>query len=587
MLSLPLLIYPTDFGRGEIERHWLMKVQSTDFLQPLGAFLLFTLLIAAIHGPSRLGAGFILEDGAHLSFATRHLFLDMFTDREVMLEQSYAHITPVLGGAIRAGILLIGLNPHGHYVLALVPITLTCLFTWFLLRHRVSTVSVVASLALWISLPSVTSVSSMLSTVHYAWGLAFFTAALYCFSRAQKDSVSWLVPSALLYALSCLSKEIYVPALVVFVLWPGLTWGKRLRSGAPFIIVAILYAALRAWLFSGVGGYASIQLSSASIDPARVLIQILQALFGTGFFAHVGGVLIVCSIVHAGLFRGSAPFIYIVLFSLAALAPIVPVLIFEPDIPYGAARLTYLCAWGLVFLLALMINGSRFRVALVFGASALYFISSNLVSAEFGDNHRQAKLGNGYLLVEPSSSPPLVTLHSYEVGYMSALREARRNYSGEDSPGLITRVEELESLGNSAKVAKIWSNSCKCLEQLGDQAQQILTREREAVTAGMDSQMATEMFIWPTGDRRFKVEWKFESSDAHRYSVEVQGIGELPMPASGQKAAGLDTTFRPSDPMRVRVRMVTRDEALVYSEWMDLPLRQPGHVTWTNANDRR
>jgi hypothetical protein len=181
---------------------------------------------------------------------------------QVQKQESLAHITQAEGEAVKAfdaAIALGGLDSRIHYLLHLSVLWAVAASTWWLLSRWLSGDMAFAAAALFLAMPPTAWVANTLMTTHYAWGLLFSVLALCAWARAiAATSVFWAVTSALLYGLACLGKELYVPLVLVMLLWPGLGWRRGARLASPAIIVALAYLALRYHVLGGVGGYGAI-----------------------------------------------------------------------------------------------------------------------------------------------------------------------------------------------------------------------------------------------------------------------------------------------------------------------------------------
>ena len=245
---------------------------------PLGAALLLLLVCFGLHR-SALSGGWQFDDGAHLLMAAKYAPWQYFFVPEVMLESTYAHITPWNVFFYEMGLPFFGLNPVGHYVHLLLVLWGGAYATFFLLGEWLPKPYALFGAVLFLAMPPVAGVAQMLMVGHYVYGLLFTVLALLAFNRAVlTGQTRYALLTAGLYALACLCKELYVPLPAVLLFLPVKTWQLRLRSLLGVAVVAVAYVGFRWWVLGGGGGQSSIA-PLAFLDGASWL-RLQQSLFG-------------------------------------------------------------------------------------------------------------------------------------------------------------------------------------------------------------------------------------------------------------------------------------------------------------------
>lgn len=205
---------------------------------PLGAAVLLLLVCFGLHR-SALSGGWQFDDGAHLLMAAKYAPWQYFFVPEVMLESTYAHITPWNVFFYEMGLPFFGLNPVGHYVHLLLVVWGVAYATFFLLSAWLPKPHALFGAVLFLAMPPVAGVAQMLMVGHYVYGLLFTVLALLAFNRAVlTGQTRYALLTAGLYALACLCKELYVPLPAVLLFLPVKTWQLRLRCLLGVAVVA-------------------------------------------------------------------------------------------------------------------------------------------------------------------------------------------------------------------------------------------------------------------------------------------------------------------------------------------------------------
>lgn len=570
------------------------------------AALLLVLACAALHGAA-LSGGWHFDDGPHLNFVTRYAPWQYFFVPEVMLQQSYAHITPWNALFYELGLPFFGLQPQGHYLHLLAVLWLTALATFALLRRWLGWVPALAGALMFLAMPATGAVAQLLMTGHYAYGLLFSVLALLVFARAaRQDSLIWGTLAAFAYALACLCKELYVPLVAVLLCWPEGSVRSRLRIAAPAFAVAAIYTVWRLWLLQGTGGYAE-ALHPPDVSWQRQvwlsLAQLRERAVGPGW---AGGAVLGCALALAALATlGQA--------ELSAAAPDN-----RTCLPRWRLGL-FLAAWGAVLALPLgrmllqtleitagrlvVFAGWAAAVALAFalplawrrspGATALLF--AGLLGGLVIGEHRIGRdialaqdvmVQQNRLLV--SGAPGALVAHHYEAtGYLRAMAKAVARLQGSPERLLVEDEEGLLALGAEAGAAAwMYAYDCQCMRQLGADYALMVADFLDRVARGHGRSAGFAVRISFTGPRQRKVlRWTIDGAPfpAWQRFFYVRDFGRAIVPERGSYAFGLDATAPFEDALQLRLSFTLPDGALVRSPLLSLPLDHGSEVQWSGA----
>lgn len=255
-------------------------------LAMLGALCLLTF---ALHG-SALQGYWRWDDGLHLFNVSMYSPWSLFFDPQVTRVASGNQVAPWNLFMYQVNYALFGLNPFPFYLHHLLSLACAAGGLYLLLRHWLGRWQALTPAALLlIGAPSV-HMAQQLMVGHYLDGLLFACLGLWAYVHAvQRAQWRWAVLAAGFYLLSTLCKEVYVPWVALTLLLPlpaGSPSGMaRWRFALPTLAVALAYAVLRISVFSGMGGYHGIALSSWQDLPvfaSKLVHWLVQGLMGSG-----------------------------------------------------------------------------------------------------------------------------------------------------------------------------------------------------------------------------------------------------------------------------------------------------------------
>lgn len=223
------------------------------------------------------------DDPTLLRHALDSAGLRAFHDAAHWQALSPSNLTPWVTQSLRIDALLAGPDPrffHFRQVLSLVAVLLAGLA---LARPWLGPWGAAAAMAVFAAGAPTASVVQQVMTRHYLEGLLFALLAMLAHRQAlcavtRSGRTGAALLAGALYALACTAKEVYVPLVLVALVWPApATPAVRAMACAPWLGVAAVYVLWRqAMLPSMVGGYGSLA-ALASVDGAAAALRALAS----------------------------------------------------------------------------------------------------------------------------------------------------------------------------------------------------------------------------------------------------------------------------------------------------------------------
>lgn len=537
--------------------------------------LLLLLACAALHGGA-WHAGWDHDDPVLLRFAATHAPWQYFGVREVMLQQSHAHVTP--WNALFYDLLLpwAGLDARWHHLHLLGVLWLSAVATWALLRHWLDDGAALAGALFFLCMPSTAVVAHLLMTGHYAYGLLFSVLALHAWLQAlERDSLKLALLAAALYALACLCKELYAPLPAVLLFWPRAGWRRRVALIVPVLAVAAAYGALRLWLFSGIGGYAR---PGGGAGYAAVPQQLAQA--AAGWQGLAVGLLLLAGLalaLRAGLRLRP---VFILACAVALLLPIVPVL---PRLGADgiSLRLFHAAGWALAAALATLLPRAPLRWAFVPALLAVLVLAQRQIVPQLPGNQGAQRAENQFLIDAPPGA--LLMSHGFQAnGYLAALAQAIERLRAAPAATVIHDEDELLALGSRrGEQVHAWDPGCACVAPLGPRYARLTQDFRRRVDAGRARPLSVELRLDDAG-RHKRLRWRIEGQPGRAHFDSPQS-GRFHIPHQGEFAFGLDAAVLPRQNFPVRVTVEAPDGAWVRTPVLHVPLQGNHIVRWPPA----
>lgn len=559
---------------------------------PLVAALLLALLCAALHHRA-LDSGWHYDDPAHLNFVARYAPWQYFTLPAVMLEQSYAHITPWNAFFYDLGLPFFGLEARGHYLHLLAVLWATAVATWALLRRWLPAGAALAGASLFLLMPATGVVGQLLMTGHYVYGLLFSVLALHAFSAAVRSG-RWApaLVAALFYALACLCKELYVPLVGVLLFWPEGGWRRRLRVALPAFAVAAGYAAWRLWLMGGVGGYVrtpaneSRNLSLLLEQSGNALSAFWQLAFGTGALGLVA-LLAALVLVAWGMRRGRrlAPLFMLVCAAVLAF-PLVGVMLQQAHFEWVAGRFLLFVGWGLAVLLAWQLPAlGRWQAPALLAVALPLAVASHAATESIFASQAVVKAQNGFLATAPAGAA-MLTQQSCSIRYPDQMAQAAAALRHQAPTRLVHDLEELQTVSpQQGPAVQTYDESCGCMRPLGAEYGALLDDFAKRLAQGRGRALDVTLALERTPRGRI-FRWNVQSPDEGATCLDLRAFIRSFVPPKGEAAFGLDSTLRLDGKMEVRVIRTYPDGARVHSPILELDAEQGSTVAWTAPRAR-
>lgn len=247
------------------------------------------------------------DDGPNLLRATQYGLFETFTHPEVLRHASGNQLAPFNLAIYITNLTLFGTEPFWFYLQHLVMLSTAGIVFMLLLRLWLHPLAALTGTLLMLAGLPVSQMAQQLMVGHYILGLIFVCAMFLSYAKslaAEKPWTAWTYSllTAMFYALACLSKEIYVPAIIVLLFLPkninNLPQTTQLRFAAPALLVAGAYTFIRWNLFAGVGGYHSGSFNSLTLSS---VVNLGTTLLGTGLSGAMAFFLLISSMAASAL----------------------------------------------------------------------------------------------------------------------------------------------------------------------------------------------------------------------------------------------------------------------------------------------
>ncbi len=505
---------------------------------PLTVATILAFLCLVLHH-SALSAGWRFDDGPHLFFTATYSPWQYFFVPDIMREQSWAHITPWNAFFYEIGLPFFGVNPAGHYAHLLLIIWASATATFLLLRLWFTPMASFMGAALFLSMPATGTVGQLLMTGHYAYGLLFTILALYFFVRGLRENNPFLSTTAAgVYAMACLSKELYVPIIAILIFYPEGSWKNRLRHLWTALLVAIAYAAVRLQVLQGIGGYGQPPLSG-QLTLNEILAGFFSNLFGNTWIA---GIILTYCIISLLLVKiQHQQKINVLFLTSVAITVATPIL---PMLQTGFAdilssRLLFFFSWVLAIGLVWLTHSKPAHViSLVAVAGMLIFSQQQTITKIASNSHTLEK--QNQFLIENEQGGFFLPSQFKDLSYLSLIQKANLIITGRHSPTLIRSDNELISLVEKGRPALYaYDDRYRHVRLMTDsQVQEIANHLHQQLSAGSNQSFGIDVAVESQGRRKI-LQWKF-SGPPGQFLLHIRDYGMLTLPASGTMSYGMD-----------------------------------------------
>ena len=240
-------------------------------------------LLAAIYAATT-SLWWTMDDAFHLHFLTQNPGLS-YLSAPVWQTLPFRMLTPLLFASLQFDLWLFGFHAKPFYAHQVIAIAVAGAATYWLFRLWFDRITALTG-TLLISLGApVISMAVQLMLRHYVEGWVLATLSSLAFVvgvRTARPALSLL--SALLFLLSALAKEVFVPLPIVFFLLPDGTTRQRMMALRPHLFALCLYVVWRRHMLGTlIGGYGwNTYASELPGLIARLPLEIGKAMFHTG-----------------------------------------------------------------------------------------------------------------------------------------------------------------------------------------------------------------------------------------------------------------------------------------------------------------
>lgn len=278
-----------------------------------------------------LSAWWLHDDPFILESLFKHGALPHVYDPAIWRQFTSAFFTPWVQFSLGLDLHVFGLEPEGFYLHHLLAFSIIAVVLYRTARLFFAPFPASLAVSLFVvSVPSAT-VAQLLMTRHYLEGLGLSLLAFALYHRSvQMGTTKHAALGAFCYLLACLAKEVYVPLVALVCFYPTASWKQRLRTAAPFLVVAALYVGWRAYMLGPayiLAGYGDVHGRPTWNDLLHTPLQLArlmgwQAPWSLGL--HLSGLLLGLLV----LLRRSSParWLFAAVLLVCALAPLGPVL---------------------------------------------------------------------------------------------------------------------------------------------------------------------------------------------------------------------------------------------------------------------
>ncbi len=457
--------------------------QQAGWRQNLVALCLLALLVFVLHG-SALHANWRWDDGTHLFNTTQYTPWSVFLNPEVTRAASGNQFAPWNLFIYQLNSALFGMAPRAFYLHHLLSLALAAWALYLLLRQWLQPWRALLAPALLVAGVPAFHMAQQLMVGHYLDGLAFACLALWAQLRAlERRQWRWAWLAAVLYLVSTLCKEVYVPWIALALLMPlgaataPMPWLQRWRYALPALAVALGYAAVRVLVFSGAGGYQPSTLTGWHDVPGvlgAMARMLSQGLVGPGLLGLLATALCAaCALAHLATQPPQARLKALAAFAAAITVVGFPLLfVARPGLDWQLhARLLWV-PWAALCVLWCLPWPQR--LARWHALALLVFVAAAGQQAWVQRQHDrpiEAMFDAHYgFALQPPAGQVLLPVQFNTPGYMAAVamsaqaaRERMEPGRAHAQPALLHRWPA--DAGERARI-RVWQEGCQCLAPL-------------------------------------------------------------------------------------------------------------------------
>ena len=547
-----------------------LNLKSYKLIELLTVITTLLILVNILHLKA-IDFGWQFEDPFHILMAVKYSPFQYFTQPEIMLESTYAHITPWNVFFYEIGIYFFGLEAKWSYIHIQIIILLIAVLTYYILINFTSKIYAVIGACIYLTLPTVALATQVLMIAHYSYGLLFSLITVIFFQKSlEKNSFNLSIVAAFFYGLACLCKELYVPLPLILICIPYKTISFRLKYFLPIAFIALIYSLFRLWLLGGIGGYGKGHYFSIN-NYFTILVEIKTALFGGDNIIFY----IYSSIIVLGLllkFRSKLLLVFAVI--VALILPLIPVLNegFEGVNIRFLIPLSWVVSFGFIYFLQTIDKIFKLKISLLIIpilCVGLYINVNNKIYRT-----ESYSIVNNWILAEPIDSDKVLFLdNDLTIGVGQRLASALKIIKSK-SVMVLSRRDDIYKISDNANIY-IYSINCNCISKVeGGKATLIKQWEKE-LDGGKILPLKIFLEAVKINSRGlYTIKWNFGPNQEGKYLMLYKDLA-IPLPINGA-----NTVFLPEALVNIKIRYISPKGLVVESPEFDWDLKNEVQLKW-------
>lgn len=264
------------------------------------------------------------DDPCHLAYVVKNGLFSAFYDPDKGF--SYANFTPMEPLSLGIDFHIFGFDPNGFYWHQLLSFSITFLAGYIFLARFFSPMLSSFILSFFVTSLPCGEAAYTLMVRHYVEGLLFTLISIHLFAAAlEKQQLKWAYAGAFFYLSACLSKEIYVPLVVILLFFPEISINirSRLKFLYPYFGVISVYIIWRLYMLrpqAMISGYSHV---STGLNDFLSLHVLMLNLMGRRFIITCFLSLIFLLNIRKWSLKKNMT---VLVFAICCLLPIVPVI---------------------------------------------------------------------------------------------------------------------------------------------------------------------------------------------------------------------------------------------------------------------
>lgn len=275
-----------------------------------------------------LNGWWLNDDPCHLVYVLKNGLFSAFYAPDKGF--SYANFTPMEPLSLGADFHIFGFDPKGFYWHQLLSFSGAFLAGYIFLARFFSPLFSSLILSLFVTSQPCCDAVYTLMVRHYVEGLLFTLISINLFAAAlEKKQLKWAYAGAFFYLTACLSKEIYVPLVVILIFFPeiSITIRSRLKFLYPYFGAALIYVCWRLYMLhpqAVISGYSGV---STGLNDILSLHRSMKDIMG---WHNVWQIIIICFLSLIFLLKirkwSLKQNMTVLVFAICCILPIVPVI---------------------------------------------------------------------------------------------------------------------------------------------------------------------------------------------------------------------------------------------------------------------